>query len=471
MSIKVAFMQLSSCFGCNVSLLNAQLGLLKILPKLDIVYWPTIIDYKYNSLKKRQKSSIDIGFLEGVARTKKDTYNVKIMREKCKIIVCLGACACYGSVKGLANLFDKNELVNRKFLEAESITNKNPKVPKENLPEFEDFIKNIKEIINVDIFIPGCPPRTENIVSAISYLTEYASKNSNSLNPKSFVCEKCNLFNEGCYLDLNILCYGPITAKGCNLMCPNNGEICYGCYGPVEIPGNKIDLLENIIYDLDLTTKEHIISLQKFLNLYIVNTNINCFYFKEDLIQRLAYEPKSFNTEIIETEKGVKQIFNINTVKNPRINNIIGRSLYLLKDNPNFKFSSKTVCSHCDRNLSDKIPGKLKRDYEDLPNKTQCFIEQGYICLGMVSLAGCGAICPNNANAPCHGCYGPPIGIKDQGAKFISTFGSIAIKKDIDEIMDIIKDPAGTFNRFTLADTILQHKFHDNFKEEDDTSN
>ena len=84
MPIPVAFMQLSSCWGCHQSLLNAHLGLLPILPQLDIVYWPAVVDMKHASLEGRKDGTIVVGFIEGVARTKQDTENAKLMRKKCK---------------------------------------------------------------------------------------------------------------------------------------------------------------------------------------------------------------------------------------------------------------------------------------------------------------------------------------------------------------------------------------------------
>ena len=96
-----------------------------------------------------------------------------------------------------------------------------------------------------------------------------------------------------------------------------------------------------------------------------------------------------------------------------------------------------------------------------------CFLEQGYICLGPVTQAGCGAICPNKANAPCLGCYGPPVEVDDQGLKFISSLGSLCADRDVDEVMKAIKDPAGLFNRFTLAASVLGHKYHDKIEEEE----
>ena len=66
------------------------------------------------------------------------------------------------------NLFDKEELINRKFKETESITDDDPKEPTEHVPGIEEFIVNVKDIIDVEMFIPGCPPTTDNIIAAIS---------------------------------------------------------------------------------------------------------------------------------------------------------------------------------------------------------------------------------------------------------------------------------------------------------------
>ncbi|MBA7625254.1 hypothetical protein ES703_32680 [subsurface metagenome] len=462
MPVRVAFMQLSSCWGCHQSLLNAHLGLLPILPELEIVYWPAVVDFKHDSLKARPDGDIVVGFIEGVARTKEDTENAKLMRKKCKVIVAIGACACYGSVMGLANLFDKEELVNRKFKETESITDDDPKEPTEHVPGFEEFIVNVKDIIDVDVFIPGCPPTTENIIAAITYLLTLVGEGPASLNKNSTVCETCNLLKKGCLLDKDILCYGSITAAGCEEMCPNNGDVCYGCFRPTAKPHNKSKQLKDLVDNVLALTPGQGASLQYFLDLYLGASNITNFYFRGDLIQRLAYEPESFATK----EVNGKLILDVAPTGTTIMDEIVGRALYLLKDDPSFKFSSKTVCSHCERDVADKVPTELKRDYEGLPTMDKCFLEQGYICLGPVTQAGCGAICPNKANAPCLGCYGPPVGVKDQGAKFISALGSLCADRDPEEVMNAIKDPAGLFNRFTLADSTLGHKFHDKMEEE-----
>ncbi|MFX1379781.1 MAG: hypothetical protein ACFFA4_11895 [Promethearchaeota archaeon] len=462
MTLPVVFMQLSSCWGCHQSLLNAHFEMLPVLSKLQIIYWPTIFDIKNNSLIERDKGKIKIGFIEGVVRTEEDKIKVKLMRQKCDVIVAFGACACYGSIAGLANLYEKDELVKRKFIEIESIVEPNSEEPTLNLPKFEDFIYNVKDLIHVDLFIPGCPPKTENITAMLFYLITQLTSGPKSRDRMKSVCDDCVLYFNGCFLDQGRLCFGPITASGCKLMCPHNSDICYGCYEYTINPSEKIEVLKKKLYYIDDLNDELRRDLLHFLTSYLGVSNITSFYFRNDLLQRLAYEPESYIQKEKTTEDGLISLLNVNPTGVAVNDDIIGVILFLLKNDPNFKFSSKTVCSHCDRLIVDKVPTELKRDYEGLSKTDKCFLEQGYICLGLVTHAGCGTICPNKANAPCLGCYGPPVGIKDQGVKFISTLGSLCKDLKPDEIANFIKDPAGLFNRFTLADSILKHKYLDN---------
>ena len=408
-----------------------------------------------------EDKEIDIGFLEGMVRTKADTYYAKLMRAKCKKIVALGACACYGSIPGLANLFDIDELVTRKFIEVESISDPEPVDAITRILGFEQFVKNVKELVEVDMFIPGCPPTTNNILSALMYLLTLEEGGPKNADKNKCVCESCDLFKEGCLLDEGKLCFGGITALGCNLMCPNKGQKCYGCFQPTKNPGPKGKQLHQIINDILKLSPDWGKDIQQYIAVALMGSNFTHFYYKGDLLQRLTYEPESF--KIIELNG--RKIIDINVCENDLINEIAGRILYLLKDDPSFKFSTKTVCSHCNRDIVDKVPVDLKRDYEGLPSMDKCFLEQGYICLGPVTQAGCGTLCPNKGNAPCMGCYGTPVGIKDQGAKFISTLGSLCAEKDPKELLKVVKDPAGFFNRFTLADSTLKHKYHEEAEE------
>jgi F420-non-reducing hydrogenase small subunit len=119
----------------------------------------------------------------------------------------------------------------------------------------------------------------------------------------------------------------------------------------------------------------------------------------------------------------------------------------------------KSVCDVCPREKGE--PGfritEFKRPHEVQLDPNKCFLTQGVICAGPVTRAGCGTPCLNG-NMPCRGCYGPAEGVVDQGAKLASYIGALIDTDDpekINQILDTIVDPAGTFYRFGLAHSIM----------------
>ncbi|HIJ83100.1 MAG TPA: NADH:ubiquinone oxidoreductase [Magnetococcales bacterium] len=128
-----------------------------------------------------------------------------------------------------------------------------------------------------------------------------------------------------------------------------------------------------------------------------------------------------------------------------------------------------TVCAECVRTRTEKKIRTLYRTYEILPDAETCLLEQGLLCMGVVTRDGCGGLCPR-VNMPCTGCYGPPEGVLDQGAKMISALGSMLDLEDAGEVnvddyarrMDVllegIPDLAGTLYKYSLAGSILGGK-------------
>ncbi|MEW6568944.1 MAG: oxidoreductase [Chloroflexota bacterium] len=120
-----------------------------------------------------------------------------------------------------------------------------------------------------------------------------------------------------------------------------------------------------------------------------------------------------------------------------------------------------TVCDECTRTRSEKKIKGFKRTWEIIPNDTECLLEQGLVCAGIATRAGCGALCPK-VNSPCLGCHGPNAGVEDFGARMISALASVIDSNDPDEINRIIEqgipDPIGTFYRFSLAHSLLRRR-------------
>jgi F420-non-reducing hydrogenase small subunit len=122
--------------------------------------------------------------------------------------------------------------------------------------------------------------------------------------------------------------------------------------------------------------------------------------------------------------------------------------------------SNKTLCEECERKKEDKKITKIYRTHEIIPQPEKCLLEQGLLCMGPATRGGCGALCVK-VNVPCRGCFGPPPNVPDQGAKLISAVASIYQTNGDDDIAQMVNevvDPAGTFYRFGLSDSMLKKK-------------
>ena len=122
---------------------------------------------------------------------------------------------------------------------------------------------------------------------------------------------------------------------------------------------------------------------------------------------------------------------------------------------------TKAQCDECTRHKTEnKKIRKLYRPWEIIDDGLTCFMEQGLLCMGPATRAGCGYRCIKG-NAPCRGCYGPPMNITDPGAKMMSAVAGIIDEKEPEEISRILEDipdPAGLFYRFSLPVSLIRRK-------------
>jgi F420-non-reducing hydrogenase small subunit len=122
--------------------------------------------------------------------------------------------------------------------------------------------------------------------------------------------------------------------------------------------------------------------------------------------------------------------------------------------------SDKTLCDECDRKKENKKIARIYRTQEIIPDPQKCLLEQGLLCMGPATRGGCGALCVK-VNITCRGCFGPPAGVADQGAKLVSAIASIyeaKDEKDIARMVNEVVDPAGTFYRFGMSNSMLKRK-------------
>lgn len=121
----------------------------------------------------------------------------------------------------------------------------------------------------------------------------------------------------------------------------------------------------------------------------------------------------------------------------------------------------KTVCDECPMTKEEKrVKAFVRPHMIKTIDPEKCLLEQGIVCNGPATQAGCGALCPQ-VHLGCRGCYGPAEGISDIGGKLAGAIASIVDSDDPEEIEEIvgqIVDPVGTFYRFNLPSSIIGRK-------------
>jgi len=311
---KLALYWAASCGGCDVAVLDTNEKILDIANLVDIVFWPIALDFKYHHVRAMEDKSIDLCLFNGAVRSTEQEEIAKLLRDKSKVMVAFGACACFGGIPALANFTSRAEIFQRAYVEAPSNNNDEGTFPllktrvaegELELPELFDTVLTLAQVVPVEYFVPGCPP------------------------PVDLILKLVDLFASG--------------------QMPPAGAV-------------------------------------------------------------IA--------------------------------------------------SDKTLCDECKRTKEEKKITKFYRPHEIIPDPEKCLLEQGIICCGPATRGGCGLRCIE-ANMPCRGCFGPPPGVDDQGAKLVSAIASIyqgESEEEIARMVDEVIDPAGTFYRFGLANSMLKKK-------------
>jgi F420-non-reducing hydrogenase small subunit len=309
--LKIAIYWAASCGGCDVAVVEIGLNLLKLIEAAEILFWPAAMDFKYKDVEALPDKHIDVCLFNGSVRTSENEHIAKLLRKKSKIMVAFGSCAYEGCIPGLANLYNRGDILTRVYRETPSTDNKAGVMPRPHstvpegeleLPEFYDAVKKLADIVPVEYSVPGCPPVAAQVWNVLQAIIA----------------------------------------------------------GALPPPGAVVGAGE------------------------------------------------------------------------------------------------KNLCEECERVREGTKVKKFVRPHEVMADPKKCLLEQGIICAGPATRAGCGRPCIH-ANMPCRGCYGPPEGVTDQGAKLLSAVTAVIDPEaDVEELVKQIVDPVGTFYRFSLPDSLLQ---------------
>ena len=230
--VDIGIVSLSACSGCQVALLDHKEILAKILP--EIRYATTILD-------ERELPKLDYCLVEGAVRTKEDLEKLKEARSKSKILVGLGSCASYGGIQALGNLHTA-----AKVIEVVSQQSDNPFT---EAPDLIPRVEAIDKFVEVDFYVPGCPPSESVLNHALPYVLS-GKEPELTKEHRHPVCAECGRKIEHrefegfkgittpdpeiCLLSQGYICLGSVTRSGCSAQCPDTNIPCSGCRGPTD---------------------------------------------------------------------------------------------------------------------------------------------------------------------------------------------------------------------------------------------
>jgi len=262
---KVALYWCASCGGCEETVLDLNEDILKVADAVDIVFWPVALDFKRKDVEALSDGEIAVSCINVAVRMEEQEETVKLLRKKSGLVVAFGSCAHLGGIPGLGNFWNRETIFQRQYKEVPTVENPDGVTPQLKttvdvgeltLPEFYDTVKTLDQTIEVDYYLPGCPPPPDLIMNAVTAILEGKLPEKGAvLAPAKALCDTCprkdskpeklsikeikrpwqiKIDPEKCFLDQGLICLGPATRSGCGERCIKANMPCRGCFGPVD---------------------------------------------------------------------------------------------------------------------------------------------------------------------------------------------------------------------------------------------
>lgn len=228
---------LSDCGGCHVAIVDVHEKILDILGAVQIQHCPVLTDIK-------DYPHADIGIISGAIRTEHDRHAAEEMRASCDKVIAWGTCAVYGGIPGAALAHSREEILQTVY--TRNPTTRTNLAPHSQVALLEKQVTPIDEVIDVDMYLPGCPPHAAFIFDALLALVEGRAPKAR----QETVCARCTRSmkkseetrlksnHDGipdpdlCLLSQGYVCLGSVTLDRCLSPCPAQGVMCTGCAGP-----------------------------------------------------------------------------------------------------------------------------------------------------------------------------------------------------------------------------------------------
>jgi coenzyme F420-reducing hydrogenase gamma subunit len=206
---RLGIFKLTSCEGCQLSILNLEEDLLRIVELFSLSFFREASD-------KKLKGYFDLSLVEGSISEPRQKEQIIRIRERSRYLITIGACATSGGLQAL-----KNWAVLESFKKAV--------YPDPALIESLSTSTPVSDHVYVDYEIWGCPVTGDAVSETLAcFLID-----KRPTIPQYSLCMECKRKAIPCILvSRGEPCLGPITKAGCGALCPLFDRACYGCFGP-----------------------------------------------------------------------------------------------------------------------------------------------------------------------------------------------------------------------------------------------
>lgn len=259
---KIALAGLAACGGCDESFLDLGQELVEvILPRVEIVFWPTAMDAKVARLESVEPGGLAVSLISGGVRTEEMADLARLLRSRSRVLVAMGTCAHMGGIPSLANSATSAELLESVY--GPAAPGDRDRLPQgvNPLPPLTETLLPLHEVVRVDHTLPGCPPPVDLISRMFRAFLDPGEQPlaGKVWGSEKALCHECSRLPhkpqdltlgrlnrahqvepeaEDCLLVRGLVCLGPATRGGCGERCISANMPCRGCFGP---PGGVED--------------------------------------------------------------------------------------------------------------------------------------------------------------------------------------------------------------------------------------
>ncbi|PKQ15160.1 MAG: hypothetical protein CVT67_10890 [Actinobacteria bacterium HGW-Actinobacteria-7] len=206
----IAFFDFASCEGCQIEFTNyGDEATLELLKHVDIVEFR-------EAMTETTTQRIDIALVEGSYTREEDRARLEAIRNRSKMVIAYGACACTGGINALKN--HQDDFADYVYGDDASMSHLR-----------SGTARPISAAIKVDHEVMGCPISKDELLNVISNLLHGALY----VAPTYPVCVQCKRRETICRYDEGDHCMGQVARAGCGAPCPADGIPCEACRGLV----------------------------------------------------------------------------------------------------------------------------------------------------------------------------------------------------------------------------------------------